>query len=94
MNAAELLDMARAAGLSLAVDGGEIVMNSVGPPPPAIFNLLRVHRAEIIAAITVVSQADHETDDAIVDWRGWYEERAAIRQFDGGYARDEAERLA
>jgi hypothetical protein len=27
-------------------------------------------------------------------WRELHEERAAIRQFDGGYRRDEAERLA
>ena len=55
MNAVEVPDVARAAGLSLAVDGSEIVLKSVGPPPPAILNLLRVHKAEIVSAITAVN---------------------------------------
>jgi hypothetical protein len=38
-----------------AVDGSEIVLKSVGPPPPAILNLLRVHKAEIVSAITAVN---------------------------------------
>jgi hypothetical protein len=28
------------------------------------------------------------------DWQALFEERAAIREFDGGLSRDEAERLA
>ena len=28
------------------------------------------------------------------DWQGYFEERAAIREYDGGFARSEAERLA
>ena len=55
MNAVEVPDVARAAGLSLAVDGSEIVLKSVGPPPPAILNLLRIHKAEIVSAITAVN---------------------------------------
>jgi hypothetical protein len=28
------------------------------------------------------------------DWQEWFEERAAIREYDGGHTRPEAERLA
>jgi hypothetical protein len=139
MNAAEVLAMARAAGLCLAVDGAELVLEASGPPPPAVLDLVQAHKAEIIAAISaanarlppspaavaeyfarrrsVISRfgggelrfnealwneicdrgnltASQKIDDAVVDWRDWYEERAAIRQFEGGYSREEAERLA
>jgi hypothetical protein len=93
MNASEVLDVARAAGLNLAVDGADLVLES-SDPPPAVLDLVRVHKAEIIAAITAASHASQETDDAVVDWCDWYEERVAIRRFDGGYNREEAARLA
>jgi hypothetical protein len=94
MSAAEVIDAARAAGVHLAVDGADLVLESPVPPPPAILDLVRVHKAEIIAAITVAGHGSQKTDGGIVDWRDWYEERAAIRQFDGGYTLDEAECLA
>jgi hypothetical protein len=100
MNAAEVLAVARAASLCLAVDGAELVLEACGPPPPAVLDLVRAHKAEIIAAISAAnamlppSPASQKIDDAVVDWRDWYEERAAIRQFDGGYSREEAGRLA
>jgi len=94
MNAADVLDAARAAGLSLAVDGADLVLKLLGPPAPDVLDLLRVHKAEIIAALTAASPAKQEPADAGVDWRGWYEERAAIREFGGRYTSAEAERLA
>jgi hypothetical protein len=94
MNAAEILDAARAAGLYLAVDGTDLVLESSSPPPPDLIDLFRNHKAEIIAAIPAAGHAGQETEDTVVDWCGWYEERAAIRQFDGGYTREEAARLA
>jgi hypothetical protein len=48
------------------------------------------HPPDIAAARSFA--ADLETDPE--HWRQLYEERAAIRQFDGGYSRDLAERLA
>jgi hypothetical protein len=38
--------------------------------------------------------SDQERSNAEVDWRDLFEERAAIREFEGGYPRAEAERLA
>jgi hypothetical protein len=94
MNAAEVLDAALAAGVRLAAAGSTLVLASSDPPPPAVLDLLRAHKSEIMAAIAAANVVSHETDDAVVDWRGWYEERAAIRQFDGGYTREEAARFA
>jgi hypothetical protein len=94
MNAAEILDAARGAGLHLAVVGSDLVFEASNSPPAAFLDLIRVHKVEIIVAITAAKDVSHETDDDVVDWRDWYEERVAIRQFDGGYTREEAERLA
>jgi hypothetical protein len=94
MNAADVLNAARAAGLCLAVDGDELVLESSGAPPSAVLDLIRAHKPEIIAAITATKVASAASADYVADWRDWYEERAAIRQFDGGYTRDEAECLA
>lgn len=42
---------------------------------------------------SLLSQPDGDHSDPGF-WRDLYEERAAVRQYDGGYSRDEAERLA
>lgn len=41
-----------------------------------------------------VLQPDAEPQVILEDWLAYYEERAAIREFEGGYDRAEAERLA
>jgi len=94
MSAAEVLEAARDAGIHIEVDGADLVWRSSGPPPSDILDLLRAHKAEIIAEITMASIASQDADDAVVDWRNWYEQQAVIRQFDRRYTRDEAERLA
>jgi hypothetical protein len=94
MSAAEAFNAAQAAGLSLAVDGADLILKSSGPPPSAVLDLIRIYKTEIVAAITAGNAASQKVDDAVADWRGWYEERAAIRQFEGGHTREEAERLA
>ena len=51
-----------------------------------------------VAAVAVVasggSSGGHEAPSPEVDWRDLFEERAAIREFDGRYSRAEAEALA
>lgn len=51
MNAIRLLDIALAAGLSLAVEGDNLVVETDGDPPPALIAELRQHKAELIAAL-------------------------------------------
>jgi len=92
MTAAEILEAAQAAGLCLVIDGADLVLQSASPASPAFIELLRTHKAEIIAAISAGRQAGGGANTAF-DWPGWYEERATIRQFSGGHTREEAERL-
>ena len=52
---------------------------------------------ETLAALASLAEADRQTRKSADDpawWRDWLEERAAIRQYDGGYSRFEAEHLA
>ena len=60
------------------------------PDRPAISSVDTAAPAEI--AGRTIQDADRCDDPEF--WRELYEERAAIRQYDGGYRRDEAERLA
>src|SRR5215469_12850074 len=94
MNYAKVLNRARASGLRLSVDGANLVWRSTAPVRPAVIDFLRAHKAEIIAEIAAASIASQDADDAVVDWRKWYEQRVVIRQSDRRYTRDEAERLA
>ena len=51
MNAAEALELARAAGVSIEVDGGDLLLEAPDPPPPAVLNELTRHKAEIVALL-------------------------------------------
>jgi len=92
MSTSEVLEAARGAGLHITVDGADLVLRSSGPPPSAVLDLLRAHKAEIIAEITAPSIASQGAAEAVGDWRDWYEQRVVIRQFDRRYTRDEAGR--
>ena len=89
MNAVEALKTAQKAGVHVTVDGGDLVLDADAPPPLSILNALRRHKAEI----TTLLSSDDETWDA-ADCRAFFEERAAILQYDGGLDRAEAERQA
>jgi hypothetical protein len=93
MSAAQALAAVRAGGISLAVDGADLILEGSNSPSPAVLDLVRLHKAEIIAAITATPPTNQETG-AVVDCRDFYEERAAIRQYDAHYSRAEAEALA
>ena len=81
MSPDEVLPSARAVGIHLVVDGNDLLLTASAPPPPGFLDLLRDNKAEIIAALTAAKASG---EDIALDWRDWYEERAAIRQFDGG----------
>ena len=89
MSAAEALEAARAAGIELGIDGDDLVLQASAPPPPAVLDLLSRHKAGIVALLRPV-------DDgwSAEDWRVFFDERAAIAEFDGGLLRTEAEARA
>jgi hypothetical protein len=74
MSALNLLDTCRAAGLSIEVDGGDLIVEADGNPPPSLLAELRQHKAEVIALLRPQNQetvgAGQDVDDL--------DERAAI----------------
>jgi hypothetical protein len=86
VNAAEALKAARATGIRLRVDGDHLVLKTSAPPPPFVVDLLRRHKAEIMALLRPAG--DGWSAD---DWQGFYGERAAVAALDGHLPRPEAE---
>jgi hypothetical protein len=99
MNAIALIAEARAAGLSLNIgDGGRLKWTSAHPPPGDLLARLHENKGVLIQALEAIGHRGdrgHRVGDAERDrWRYLFEERAGIREFDGGLSRAEAEREA
>ena len=77
MSAAEALKAARAAGIKLAIDGDDLVLEASASPPSAVIDCLTGHKTEIVAML----RSGHDGWSA-EDWRLFFEERAAIAEFD------------
>jgi hypothetical protein len=89
MSAAQALSAARAVGIHLEVDGDDLLLEASAPPPTAILDGLSQHKAEIVAVLR-----PGRDGWSAEDWRSFFEERAAIAEFDGGLSRTEAEAQA
>src|SRR5271155_5195264 len=48
MSAAKTIVVARAAGIQLGIDDGDLVLEATAPPPAAVLDLLSRHKAEIL----------------------------------------------
>src|SRR6516165_5166017 len=89
MSAAQALKAARAVGIHLEVEGDDLLLEASAPPPTAILEVLSQHKAEIVAVLR-----PGRDGWSAEDWRSFFEERAAITEFDGGLSRTEAEAQA
>jgi hypothetical protein len=89
MSAAQALSAARAVGIHLEVDGDDLLLEASAPPPSAVLEILSQHKAEIVAALR-----PGRDGWSAEDWRLFFEERAAIAEFDGRLSRTEAEAQA
>lgn len=89
MSAVEALQAATRAGVKVALDGDDLVLEASAPPPSAILDQLSHHKAGVMALLR--SRLDVWSGH---DWRAHFDERAAIAEHDGGLPRPEAERLA
>ena len=49
MSAVETLEAARSAGVSVGIDGGDLVLQASAPAPPAVLAALSRHKAAIVA---------------------------------------------
>jgi hypothetical protein len=89
MSAAAVLRAARAAGVELAIDGNDLLLEAASEPPAVVLDALRQHKAEVVAMLR--SGRDGWSAE---DWRSFFEERSAIAEVDGGLPRTEADAQA
>jgi hypothetical protein len=94
--ARQVLDRLAAIGATVECTGARLVLRAGAVAVPAdVIAALREHKADLLELLS-----SPKTTSASVpiwnasDWRHFYGERAAIRQYDGGYSRAEAESLA
>src|SRR5690242_8237593 len=99
MDAVTLLRRAHDAGLRIEPAGDKLLVR--GPRrAQSVVKLLATHKAEVLALLTQAGDAPTPITAATSPaaeasfWRDLFEERAAHRQYDGGYSRIEAEQLA
>ncbi len=82
MSAADALKAARAAGVELAIDGGDLALKVASAPLAAILDLLSRHKAGIVALL----RPDGDGWSAGV-WHDFFDGRAGIAKYDGGLPR-------
>jgi hypothetical protein len=89
MTATHALRSARAVGVRIRVHGDSLELEAPKQPPEAVLKALSRYKAEIVQLL-------HPGDDgwSANDWQVFFEERAAIAEFDGGLQRPEAEKQA
>ena len=85
MSAAAVLRAARAAGVELAIDGNDLLLDAATVPPASVVDALRLHKAEVVAMLR-----PGRDGWSAEDWLLFFEERAAIAEFDGRLSRTEA----
>jgi hypothetical protein len=89
MNASMALNAARAAGVRISIDAGDLVLEATAPPPQDVLDLLRRHKTSIVTLLGV----GHDGWTA-EDWQVLQAERAAHFEFDCGLPRASAEARA
>ena len=89
MSAFHALSAARAARVSIRVDGDYLDVSAEHEPPEALLELLHRHKPELLRLLR--PSLDGWSAE---DWQAFFDERAAIYEFDGGLPRPEAETRA
>ena len=75
MSAAAVLRAARAAGVELAIDGNDLLLDAAAVPPASVVDALRRHKAEIVAMLR--PGCDGWSAE---DWQAFFDERAGIME--------------
>ena len=89
MSAAAALKAARSAGIRLAIDGDALVLDADTAPPMRVFEAVSRYKAGMMALLR--RGRDGWSGE---DWQAYFEERAAIAEFEGGLSRQQAEASA
>lgn len=82
MTPAVLIQQVQAAGGSIHATGGKLKLFAPRPLPSVLVETIKVHKAEVLAYLG---------DDPTENLREHFEERAAIREYDGHEPREKAE---
>jgi len=90
MDGLNLLREARAVGLAVRAEGDRLVIRGPRQAEPVARKLL-AHKYDVLP---LLARCHGLSKDDPADWQDWYEERAAMRQFEAGYEKAIAERLA
>jgi hypothetical protein len=88
VSVAALVRLAVHAGVILRVKDDRLVLSSDTPPDEGLLHQLRSAKPAIVAYLRGLACWDED------DWSAFYDERAAIMEFDGGLPRAEAEASA
>ena len=76
----------------------KISESPIGSATLATFATVQDKRTSSVANVASVARPNLKTESGVVinlaDWQAMFDERAGIREFDGGFPRAEAERLA
>jgi hypothetical protein len=89
MTAAEALRRAHAAGVQIATDGCDLLLEAQEPAPAHVLSALASHKNGIIALLRAA-----DCGWSAADWQAYFDERAGIAEFDGGLSREDAEARA
>src|SRR5690348_16251459 len=89
MSAAEALEVARAVGIRVDIDGDDLVLEAPTAPPPGVLDLMSRYKADIVTLLRLADEG-WSTED----WQVFFDERAGIAEFDGGLSRGPAEARA
>jgi hypothetical protein len=89
MSAVEALKAARSVGIRIGIDGDDLVLEAMVPPPSAILETISLHKPAIIALLRPTNSGW-----SVEDWQAFFVERAAIFEFDGALSRADADSSA
>src|SRR5262249_56147336 len=89
MSAAAVLRAARAAGVALAIDGNDLLLDAATVPPASVVVALRRHKAEVVAMLR-----PGRDGWSAEDWRLFFVKRGANPPVAGGPPRTQAQRPA
>ncbi len=85
MSAAAALRVALQHGIRIEVAGEGLLLEAGHKPPAEVLDHLAQHKAELLSLLRPGPEWTVE------EWRTFFDERAGIREFDGGLHRQEAE---
>jgi hypothetical protein len=89
MSACRALEMARIAGVEIRLDGSDLLLKASSKPPAEVMDALSQHKAEIVTILR-----PGRDGWSAENWGIFFDQRAAIAEFNGGLPRAEAEARA